>query len=468
MARPWKVLIVVSVAVLMVSLDLFIVNVAFPDIARDLGGASVATVSWVLNAYAIVVAALMVPAGRLADRHGRRRVFLAGFVVFLASSALCGVAPSVGALIAARVAQAVGAALLLPTSLALLLPEFPPAKRASAIGVWSAIAGLAAAAGPPLGGLLVQASWRWVFFVNVPIGLVALAYAVPLLHESRDEAQERPDLAGAGVLTVAVGLLALGLVKAPDWGWGSARTLAAFAVAAAGLAVFAQRCRWHASPILDPAMLAVRSFAMANLSALLFSAAFAAMILADVLFMTSVWHKSVLVAGVALTPGPFTAALFAAPAGRVADRVGQARLGAIGVACFGLGCAWWAWQVGTAPDYAGTMLPGLLIGGLGVGLTLPSLASAAASSLPRSRFATGSAVYTMARQLGYVLGVSILVAVLGARASDPLRAFDRGWIFCALASGLGVLAALAIGKLDAPEPERAGGPAGAQPVAARS
>jgi EmrB/QacA subfamily drug resistance transporter len=450
MARPWKVLIVDSVAVLMVSLDLFIVNVAFPRIAQDFGGASVATVSWVLNAYAIVVAALMVPAGRLADRHGRRRVFLAGFVVFLASSALCGIAPSVGALIAARVAQAVGAALLLPTSLGLLLPEFPPAKRATAIGVWAAISGLAAAAGPPLGGLLVQASWRWVFFVNVPIGLVALVFAVRLLHESRDDAQERPDLLGAGVLTIAVGLLALGLVKAPDWGWGSTRTLLAFAVSAAGLVVFAQRCRRHPSPVLEPSMLAVRSFALANLSALLFSAAFAAMILADVLFMTGVWHKSVLTAGVALTPGPFTAALFAAPAGRVADRVGQARLGALGVGCFGLGCAWWAWRVGATPDYAGRMLPGLLISGLGVGLALPSLASAAASSLPPARFATGSAVYTMARQLGYVLGVSILVAVLDTHTTDPLRAFDRGWLFCAFAAGLGMLAALAIGRLREP------------------
>ncbi len=451
MERRWKVLVVVSVAVLMVSLDLFIVNVAFPDIARSFHGASVATVSWVLNAYAIVVAALMVPAGRLADRHGHRRYFLVGLVVFLASSALCGIAPSVGALIAARVLQATGAALLLPTSLALLLPEFPPAKRSMAIGVWSAIAGIAAAAGPPLGGVLVQASWRWVFFVNIPIGLVALAYALPLLRESRDEAQERPDLGGAAILTVAVGLLALGLVKAPEWGWGSGRTVAALAVSGGGLAIFWQRCRTHSSPVLDPAMLRVRSFTMANTAVLLFSAAFAAMILADVLFLRGVWHRSVLIAGLSLAPGPFTAALFAAPAGRIVNRVGQARLGAIGVGLFGLGCAWWVWQIGVEPHYASEMLPGLMLGGLGVGLTLPSLASAAASSLPPARFATGSAVYTMARQLGYVLGVSILVAVLGTvSAADPVRSFDRGWAFCAIVSALGVVAAMAVGEVRQP------------------
>src|SRR3954470_10676749 len=221
MARPWKVLAVVSVAVFMVSLDLFIVNVAFPDIERDFAGTSVATVSWVLNAYAIVLAALMVVAGRYADRTGRRRAFLAGLLVFVAGSALCGAAPSVETLVAARVIQATGAALLLPTSLALLLPEFPPRQRAEAIGVWAAVGGVAAAFGPPVGGLLVEASWRWVFLVNLPVGLAGLWAASRTLHEvgeSRDSA--RPDLAGAVMFAVAIGLLALGIVQGRDWGWG--------------------------------------------------------------------------------------------------------------------------------------------------------------------------------------------------------------------------------------------------------
>ena len=448
MPRRWKVLTLVSIGVFMVSLDLFIVNIAFPKIEQDFSGSDVASVSWVLNAYAIVLAALMVSAGRFADRHGRRRFFLYGLLIFVVGSTLCGAAFSVGSLVAARVIQAIGAALLLPTSLALLLPEFEPAERPAAIGVWAAIGGVAAAVGPPLGGLLVQASWRLVFIVNVPVGLAALAYGLRLLRESHDERQERPDLLGSALVIVAVGVLALGLVKAPAWGWGDTRTVLALTGAAVGLTAFWARCVGHPSPVIDPAMLRVRSFATANLASVFFSAAFAAFLLANVLFMTSVWHDSVLTAGVSLAPGPATAATFAALSGRHINRFGQRSLASIGIALFGLGFLWWRLRVAHAPDYAGEMLPGLLITGVGVGLTLPSLASAASSSLPPARFATGSAVFVMGRQLGYVLGVSILVAVLGKPTpAGALAGFDRGWAFMIVASALGATAALFIGPI---------------------
>jgi EmrB/QacA subfamily drug resistance transporter len=472
MAHRWKVLAVVSIAVFVVGLDLFIVNIAFPQIEHAFAGTSVASLAWVLNAYAIVLAALMVPAGRLADRAGRRRAFLAGLAVFGAGSALCGAASSVGMLIAARAVQAVGAALLLPTSLALLLPEFAPAERPAAIGIWAAVGGIAAALGPPIGGLLVGASWRLVFYVNVPVTLAALAVAWRLLSESRDESQLRPDLPGALLLTAAVALIALGLVKAPDWGWGDARTLGSLLAGAFGIGAFWIRCQVHPSPVLDPALLKVRSFASANLAALVFSASFAAMLLAAVLFMTGVWHYSTLTAGFALSPGPLMAALFAPPAGRLAGRVGPARLGALGIAIFAAGCGWWLWRVGPAPDYAGQMLPGLLVTGIGVGLTLPSLASAAAASLPPARFATGSAVFTMSRQLGFVLGVSILIAILGSTSNpDPIHRFDHAWLFMVIAGALAAATAGAIGAVgqaaDQPAPDatapatssRAGAPA---------
>ncbi|WP_131746822.1 DHA2 family efflux MFS transporter permease subunit [Frankia sp. Cppng1_Ct_nod] len=448
MPRRWKVLTLVSIGVFMVSLDLFIVNVAFPKIEGDFRGSSVSTVSWVLNAYAIVLAALMVSAGRVADRHGRRRAFLVGLLIFIVGSALCGAAPSVGALVGARVVQAVGAALLLPTSLALLLPEFEPAERPAAIGVWAAIGGLAAAAGPPVGGLLVQASWRLVFLVNVPVGLAALAYGMRLLRESRDETQQRPDLLGSGLIIVAVGVLALGLVKAPGWGWSDARTIAALAGTPVGLLAFWARCRTHRSPVIDPAMLRVRAFMAANVASLFFSAAFAAFLLGNVLFMTSVWHNSVLVAGLSLTPGPATAAAFAATSGRYINRFGQRTLGTLGIVLFSLGCLWWLLRIGQSPNYAGEMLPGLLITGIGVGLVLPSLASAASSALPPTRFATGSAVFTMTRQTGFVLGVSIFVAVLGTPSpTHPVTAFDHGWIFMIIVGALGASAALFIGRV---------------------
>src|SRR3954454_19099911 len=187
MQRRWQVLTLVSVATFVASLDLFIVNIAFTDIRADYGDASVGALSWVLNAYAIVFAALLVPAGRLADRSGRKRGFLAGLALFSLGSALCGVAPSVTALVAARVLQAAGAALLVPTSLALLLPEFEPSERPAAIGVWAGGGAAAAAAGPPLGGLLVQVDWRLVFFVNLPVGAWALWRGARLLTETRDE-----------------------------------------------------------------------------------------------------------------------------------------------------------------------------------------------------------------------------------------------------------------------------------------
>jgi MFS family permease len=212
MQRRWQVLTLVSVATFVASLDLFIVNIAFPDIERDFHGTSLASLSWILNAYAIVFAALLVPAGRWADRAGRKRAFLLGLALFTASSAACAAAPSVGFLIGARVLQATGAALLMPTSLALLLPEFPPERRQVAVGIWAAVGGAAAAAGPLAGGLLTQASWRWVFLVNVPIGMVAIAAGLRTLRETREANAIRGDMLGAVLLTAGVAALTLAIV----------------------------------------------------------------------------------------------------------------------------------------------------------------------------------------------------------------------------------------------------------------
>jgi EmrB/QacA subfamily drug resistance transporter len=447
-SRPGRVLAVVSAAVFMASLDLFVVNIAFPDIAKDFSSSSLADLSWVLNGYTIVFAALLVPAGRMADRLGRRRFFIGGLLLFVAASAACALAPNAELLVAARVVQAVGAAALMPTSLALLLAEMPLERRAAAIGIWAAVGGVAAAAGPPLGGLLVQASWRWVFLINLPVGLTAAALAARVLRESRDPAEtRRPDLLGTALLTAAVGLLALGFVKAPDWGWTDDRTLATFAGAAIGLIVFVQRCRTQDSPVLELPMLRVRRFAAATSAAFLFSAAFGAMLLAGVLFLTSVWDYSVLKAGVAFAPGPFTAAVFAVPAGRLAPRVGERALAVAGCSLFAIGAAFWALNTGAEPDYAGELLPGMILTGIGVGLTLPSVSSAAVAALPPGRLATGSGVLAMSRQLGIAIGVAILIAIFGhPAASEALTHFHHGWWFISAASLAGAVAALAIGR----------------------
>ena len=266
-SRQRRVLAVVSLGFFVVQLDLFIVNIAFPAIQRDFAGASLAGLSWVLNGYAIVYASLLVAAGRLADLAGRRRVFVSGLVVFTAASALCALAPATAALVTARLLQAVGAALVTPASLGLLLPEFEAAHRARAIAIWVAVGGAAAASGPTLGGLLTEISWRLVFLVNVPVGVVGMVAAPRILRESRDDcAGGLPDLVGTAFLSVGIAALVLGLVEGSSWGWASARVLACFAGGATLLAAFLARSAKHPRPVVELAMLRVRSFAFASLA----------------------------------------------------------------------------------------------------------------------------------------------------------------------------------------------------------
>jgi EmrB/QacA subfamily drug resistance transporter len=452
MTQRTRVLSVVSAAVFMASLDLFIVNIAFPDIQRDFGGAGDASLSWVLNAYAIVFAALLVPAGRLADRIGRKRVFLAGVAVFCLASAVCAVAPSVGVLVAARALQAIGGAALMPTSLALLLAEFPAERRAGAVAAWAAVGGVAAAAGPPIGGLLVGASWHWIFIVNLPVGLATVVLGARVLHETRDEARgPMPDVLGAIVLAGGVAALTAAIVQGPEWGWGSGRVVGLAVGALALLALFVRRSATHVAPVVELALLRNRTFAAATVSALLFYAAFAANLLGSVLFLTRVWDERVLTAGLMIAPGPLMAAVFAVISGKLAPRFGQRALAATGTTLFALGGIWCMTHVGTTPHYATDFLPGWLIGGVGVGLTIAPLSSAAASSLSPARFATGTGVFTMARQLGSAIGVAVFVAVLGSPApGHAVAAFQHSWAVMAGASLAGGLAALAM-----PRPVRA-------------
>lgn len=456
MEQRWKVLLITSVGLFMASLDLFIVNIAFPDLAKDFQGTSLPSLSWVLNAYAIVFAALLVPAGRIADRIGRKRVFIAGLLLFAAASALCAIAPSIDVLVAARVLQAAGGAMMLPTTLGLILPAFPVEQRTLAIGIWSAVGGVAAALGPPIGGLLVQLSWRWIFVVNVPIGIVTAIVAARVLSEVREPEDGRPDLLGAAELALGIGLLTLGIVKGPDWGWADPRALASFAGAVALVVAFVVRSAHHPAPVIELPLLRVRSFAIANLAAMVFFAGFGAMLLSGVLLLTEVWGYSALRAGLALSPGPLMAAAFAVPSGRLGGRIGQRPVAVAGGITFAAGFALILATVGADPAYASTFLPGFMLGGAGVGMTLGTLPAAATASLPPERFATGTAVFGMARQLGAAIGVAVLVALLNdTTGGDLLAGLRRGWWF-SLAAGLGTAAlAAGLGTVGAPAPRAA-------------
>jgi EmrB/QacA subfamily drug resistance transporter len=445
MQRKWRVSLIVCVGVFMSSLDLFIVNIAFPAIGRHFGGASLGSLSWILSGYAIVLAALLVPAGRWADAFGRKRAFLLGLGIFVAASTACALAPSVGFLIAARVVQAAGGALMLPTSLGLMLPEFGPHERHVAIGVWAATGGIAAAAGPPLGGLLVQADWRWVFLVNVPVGLLGIGFGLRTLVERRELGAGRPDVLGAGALIVAIGSLVVAIVKGQEWGWGSPAILALIAVTAVLLPSIWGRCKRHPAPIVDPEMLRVRSFGLAVAGSVLFFAGFGAMLLAGVLFLTSVWHEQVLTAGLMLFPGPAMATAFSVPSARLGARVGYRIPGVIGAVMFAAGSVWFITRTGNRPAFLTEYLPGSMIGGAGVGLVIPTLTGAGASSLPAERFATGAAVLTMGRQIGAALGVAVLVAVLGTSTRNAAD-FHSAWLITVAGAVATGLALAAIGR----------------------
>ncbi|MEY9872511.1 EmrB/QacA subfamily drug resistance transporter [Streptacidiphilus sp. MAP12-33] len=422
--------LVVAAAVFVSNLDLFIVNVALPAMQQYFHGSDLTTLSWVLNGYAIVFAALLVAAGRLADRVGHRTVFLAGLAVFTAASALCALAPGVGWLIGARLVQAAGAAALIPTSLALLLDATPPARRPGAIRAWASIGGIAAGLGPVLGGLLVEADWRWVFLVNVPVGVAALVAGARVLPRLRSgESGPLPDLFGAALLTAAIAALAVALVKGDAWGWGSVRVLGGLLASVLLTGAFLRRSAHHPAPVVELPLLKVPSFAAANTAALLFTVAFAGMLLTSVLWCQDAWGYSALRTGLAIAPGPLLVPPVALGSAALVRRLGPGRLAALGTLLFAAGVGWWAAAIGVRPDYATELLPGMLLTGLGVGLVLPTLIGAAAASLPPSRFATGSAVTTMARQIGAVIGVALMVSLIGTPHGPQaaLAGFRRGW-----------------------------------------
>jgi EmrB/QacA subfamily drug resistance transporter len=434
---------VLTGAAFLASLDLFIVNVAFDEIGRSFGTSSLGRLSWILNAYAVVYAALLVPMGRLTDRYGRKSGFVAGMAVFTLASLACGFAPGVWWLVGFRIVQAVGAALMTPASLGLMLAALAPEKRAGGARLWAMTGAVAAAFGPAVGGGLVQISWQTAFWINVPIGILLVVVALRVVPDVRHNADApHPDLLGGLVLAVAVAALVLGLVQGNDWGWSSGRVLGAWVVAAVGMLAFGWLITHHRAPVIDPALLRIPTFAWANVAQLLFNLAFGIGLLSRILWMQEHWGYSAVRTGLAVAVGPTIVPITSLLSTRYL-RIPPAYMIALGSSLFGVAAIWQALVTGERPAYVAEMLGPWIVSGVGVGLAMPNLVAAATSALPPHQAATGSGVVNMGRQVGMVLGTSVMVGLLGSGLPSLAR-FQHVWVFMAVSALLAAAAALAL------------------------
>ncbi|MFJ4650021.1 MFS transporter [Nocardia sp. NPDC088792] len=441
-ARRRRVLAIAGVAQYLAILDLFAVIVAFPALQHSFGNASTGAVSWTLNAYTIVMAALLVPAGRFADDTGRKRGFLIGIALFGLASIACGLAPNLAALIIARIVQAAAGALLIPTGLGLVLPVFPKSEHTKVMGIWTAIAAAGGASGPVIGGLLLQAGWRWIFLLNVPFAVVAFVFGLRLLPDIQVRANRRLDLLGAALILGATAAFTTVFVQAPDWGYAAPGTLGCLVAAVLLSAWFVWHVRHHPDPVVSPAVLGHKPFRIATLGVFCYYLAFAAMVLEATLFMTEEWHYSTLRASLGVAIMPISCLLLSPFSGRFIALVGARTSAALGGATIAAGCAWWVAASGFSDSYAVVMIPGALCGGISTALLQPPLFGAS-TLLPADQISLGSGTLMMARQTSSALGVAILTAILGDQAQRTLTEFRAGWIYMLIAGVAATAAGLA-------------------------
>ena len=415
-------------------LDVTVVNLAIPALARAYPEAGIRSLSWVITAYATVFAALLAPLGRVADVVGRGRLFRAGVAGFAVMSLTCALSPTLPVLLAARALQGAAAAAMIPASLAIVLADTAPERRTAAIGLWSASGALAAAIGPSLGGLLVHAfSWRALFLINVPAGLAlaVLGRAVPAAQAARTRL---PDGFGTILLGIGIGLAALGLSQGATWGWGDARTIACLVGGVVSVAAAIQRSWRLPAPAIETSLWKQRTFAFANGASLLYGASLYAWMLLGVLVLTELWHYSVLQAGLAMTPGAIAASIAAVAAGRARGRSGPRAVtvaGALLMTATGLVIA------ATLPahgDFLGYWLPLGLALGTGMGLVTTGTSTAAALSLPPNAFAAGTGLNQTARQVGGALGIATLATLIESGRGGSATTFEHAYVFCAVAA----------------------------------
>ena len=415
----------------LVSLDATIAVAAFPALREAFASAGPATLSWVLNAYTIVYAALLAPAGRLTDVWGAPRIFGIGVLIFTVASAACGLATNPGTLIAARALQALGGALLTPASLALVLAAFPPEKRSAMVGAWSGVGALAAALGPSVGaGLIAIAGWRFAFLANVPFGLWILWVSYIRLKPDTSFIRERLDIPGVVLLILGMSLMTWSIVTLETGGrFGFANGLAA----AAGFVVFGLYyllSDGRRDAALDIDLFRERSFSVVTVASFVFGIAFSLMFLASFLFLIQVWHFTPTMAGLAVAPGPLVVIPTAMALGRIVDQIGHRAFLIAGGMLFAITQIAMVLLATETPAFWSLLFPLQIVGGVSVGMILPTLSAAAVMRLRRQRFGIGGAVNNAVRQFGGVIGTALAILLLGS-ASAGLDAFQIAWVWLA-------------------------------------
>jgi EmrB/QacA subfamily drug resistance transporter len=431
-----------SVAFFMTALDALVVITALPAIHAGLGG-SVSTLEWTVNAYTLTLAAGIITAAALGDRLGRRRMYVSGLLLFTAASAACALAPSAGLLIGARAIQGAGAALITPLSLTILAAAFPAERRATTVGIWGAIGGLAIAGGPLVGGAVVQGlDWHWIFWLNVPIGLAAAGLSISRLPESRGPAA-RLDLPGVAMATIGAVALAWGLVRTSNVGWGNPQVIGALVLAAVLLAGFVAWERRVSEPMLPMRLLRIPTFAAANATGFLMMATItSAAFLMSQYFQLGLGH-SPLSTGLRFLPWTLTPLLIAPAAGSLADKIGARPLMVIGSVMQAAGLLWITVTATGTSGYGSFVLP-LIIAGVGISMTIPTVPATALNAVPPADMGKASGVQSTLQRFGAVFGVAIVAAVFTANGhlGSPEAVISGFRPALAAAAGLSVIGAL--------------------------
>jgi EmrB/QacA subfamily drug resistance transporter len=433
--RRWWTLGALSVALFMIMLDNTIVNVALPSIKRDLR-IGVSELEWTVTAYALTFAVLLLTGGKLGDLFGRRLIFTIGLVVFTASSLCCGLSSTAPELIGARAVQGVGAALMMPATLSIITATFAVRERGMAIGIWAGVSASALAIGPLLGGVITEhLSWNWIFYVNVPIGVLGVAASILVVPESRDTSREqRLDLPGLATSGVALLALVYGLIEGHRFGWGSDRILGLFVVAAVALAVFILLELNQRAPMLDLDLFRSGTFAGANLVAILVTLAMFGIFFFFPIYMQVYRGWSPIQAGAALLPWTLMVVIFAPIAGKLSDRVGSRWLMASGMTVVAACCLILS-TVGVDSSFW-RMLPGFVLGGVGMSFVMTPMSAAAMGAAPVEKAGVASGVLNTFRQVGVALGIAVMGAILANReaaaargGADKAHAFVHGLTF---------------------------------------